>query len=89
MKYNEDQFKLISDMDISHIEFEKIRDVYNGIEDIIFFSELDHTTYSKLLTYLNASEDMPYGTQKARDGDPDEWVYDRLESWHDEELKIL
>ena len=24
-------------------------------------------------------EDMPYGTQKARDGDPDEYIYDKLE----------
>ena len=23
-------------------------------------------------------EDMPYGTQKARTGDPDEWILDRL-----------
>ena len=22
---------------------------------------------------------MPYGTQKARDGDPDEYIYDKLE----------
>jgi hypothetical protein len=25
------------------------------------------------------AEDMPYGTQKARDGDPDEYIYDKLE----------
>ena len=25
-------------------------------------------------------EDMPYGTQKARDGDPDEYIYDALEN---------
>ena len=24
-------------------------------------------------------EEMPYGTQKARDGDPDEYIYDKLE----------
>lgn len=23
-------------------------------------------------------DDMPYGTQKARDGDPYEWIYERL-----------
>ena len=28
--------------------------------------------------YKHFQEDMPYGTQKARDGDPDEWIYDRL-----------
>tara|TARA_R110000824_G_scaffold330874_1_gene517634 strand:- start:50 stop:268 length:219 start_codon:yes stop_codon:yes gene_type:complete len=31
----------------------------------------------ELFTYFQ--EDMPYGTQKARDGDPDEWIMNRLE----------
>ena len=29
--------------------------------------------------YGHFQEQMPYGTQKARDGDPDEFIYDRLE----------
>jgi len=29
--------------------------------------------------YEHFREDMPYGTQKARDGDPDEYIYDKLE----------
>ena len=29
--------------------------------------------------YNHFREDMPYGTQKARDGDPDEFIYDALE----------
>ena len=29
--------------------------------------------------YEHFQEDMPYGTQKARDGDPDEYIYDKLE----------
>ena len=29
--------------------------------------------------YNHFQEDMPYGTQKARDGDPDEYIYDKLE----------
>jgi hypothetical protein len=32
--------------------------------------------YMDLFMYFQ--EDMPYGTQKARDGDPDEWIADRL-----------
>ena len=31
----------------------------------------------ELFTYFQ--EDMPYGTQKARTGDPDEWIMNRLE----------
>jgi hypothetical protein len=30
--------------------------------------------------YMHFQEDMPYGTQKARDGDPDEFIYDKLEN---------
>ena len=29
--------------------------------------------------YKHCQEDMPYGTQKARTGDPDEFIYDALE----------
>ena len=29
--------------------------------------------------YKHFQEEMPYGTQKARDGDPDEFIYDKLE----------
>ena len=29
--------------------------------------------------YNHFQEDMPYGTQKARDGDPDEYIYDALQ----------
>ena len=30
--------------------------------------------------YNHFQEDMPYGTQKARTGDPDEFIYDALEN---------
>jgi hypothetical protein len=30
--------------------------------------------------YMHFQEHMPYGTQKARDGDPDEFIYDKLEN---------
>ena len=29
--------------------------------------------------YSHFQDQMPYGTQKARDGDPDEFIYDALE----------
>jgi len=29
--------------------------------------------------YGHFQDQMPYGTQKARDGDPDEFIYDALE----------
>jgi len=30
--------------------------------------------------YGHFQDQMPYGTQKARDGDPDEFIYDALEN---------
>jgi len=35
--------------------------------------------YSDLFSYYMDSGEMPYGTMKARDGDPEEWILDRLE----------
>ena len=37
--------------------------------------------YEKLYEYFAfESCEMPYGTAKARDGDPEEWIMDKLES---------
>ena len=43
-------------------------------------TEIDDLDDPKLMQDLFEyfQEDMPYGTQKARDGDPDEWIADRL-----------
>ena len=42
---------------------------------------MDHDDlYDDLYSYFADSGDMPYGTQKARDGDPYEWVHDKLDS---------
>jgi hypothetical protein len=37
---------------------------------------LGSSAYEKLFTYF--SDEMPYGIMKARDGDPDLWILDRL-----------
>ena len=36
--------------------------------------------YTALFRYYSESGDMPYGTQKARDGDPHEFIMDRLDA---------
>ena len=43
--------------------------------DIMDFQEL----YQELFSYYADSGEMPYGTMKARDGDPYQWVNDRLD----------
>ncbi len=40
--------------------------------------DLDERLYDALYDYYQ--DDMPYGTKKARDGDPYEWITDRLDS---------
>ena len=40
----------------------------------------DTTSYHKLFVYFTEeSGEMPYGTAKARTGDPEVWILDRLE----------
>ena len=43
--------------------------------------DIDQIDDSELMfdLYGHFQEQMPYGTQKARDGDPDEFIYDALE----------
>ena len=43
--------------------------------------DIDQLDDEKLLLdlYGHFQDQMPYGTQKARDGDPDEFIYDALE----------
>lgn len=42
--------------------------------------ELDDDLYHALFDYWNDAGEIPYGVQKARDGDPYEWVANNLES---------
>ena len=42
--------------------------------------DLDNDLYDALFDYYMDTGDMPYGTAKARDGDPYEWVAQNLES---------
>jgi hypothetical protein len=42
--------------------------------------DLDDDLYHALFDYWNDAGEIPYGTQKARDGDPYEWVAQNLQS---------
>jgi hypothetical protein len=42
-------------------------------------ADLDDNLYDALYDYYANSGEMPYGTMKARDGDPYEWISDRLD----------
>lgn len=49
-----------------------IREVVNGRMDISDCRKHNVTLYEQYMV------EMPYGTAKARDGDPDQWMFDRL-----------
>lgn len=49
------------------------------IADFLASGELSETLYEKAYGYYLALGEMPYGTAKARTGDPYQWISDRLE----------
>jgi hypothetical protein len=51
-------------------------DAVLGGEDLITFGKL----YRELISYYMSNGEMPYGIAKARDGDPQQWIMDRLDS---------
>ena len=59
---------------------------YDTVKEILIKHDVLHKDIDQLDDpilmqdlYMHFQEDMPYGTQKARDGDPDEYIYDKLE----------
>ena len=61
-------------------EYEKVKAIL--IKHDALNMDIDQLDDDKLLfdLYGHFQDQMPYGTQKARDGDPDEFIYDALEN---------
>ena len=64
----------------------KIISEYDEVKKILIKHDVLHKDIDQLDDevlmqdlYTHFQEQMPYGTQKARDGDPDEFIYDALE----------
>ena len=66
-------------MEIQLSEYETVKAIL--IKHGVLHKEIEDLDDPKLMEdlYNHFQEDMPYGTQKARDGDPDEFIYDKLE----------
>ena len=65
----------------------KIYNEYDTVKKIlikhdVLHKDIDQLDDEKLMLdlFMHFQEDMPYGTQKARTGDPDEFIYDALEN---------
>ena len=59
---------------------------YDTVKEILIKHDVLHKDIDQLDDpilmedlYNHFQEDMPYGTQKARTGDPDEFIYDALQ----------
>ena len=59
---------------------------YDTVKEILIKHDVLHKDIDQLDDpilmedlYNHFQEDMPYGTQKARTGDPDEFIYNKLE----------
>ena len=64
----------------------KIYNEYEEVKKILIKHDVLHKDIDQLDDpilmqdlFMHFQEEMPYGTQKARDGDPDEYIYDKLE----------
>ena len=66
-------------MEIQLSEYETVKAIL--IKHNVLNKEIEDLDDPKLMEdlYNHFQEDMPYGTQKARDGDPDEFIYDALQ----------
>ena len=67
---NEDETSAVMDILAKHPEEYKMLKDGNGLGDDL---------YAALFTHFSATGEMPYGTQKARDGDPYQWIEDELD----------
>ena len=60
-------------------EYETVKNIL--IKHDVLHKDIDQLDDTKLMQdlYEHFQENMPYGTQKARTGDPDEFIYDALQ----------
>ena len=60
-------------------EYDTVKEIL--IKHDVLHMDIDQLDDEALMLdlYGHFQEQMPYGTQKARDGDPDEFIYDKLE----------
>ena len=68
--------------DLSDDNLQRMREFLEGDDGHLS----DHDFYELMMDLTDANEDMPYGTQKARDGDPYEWLHDKISELYWDEL---
>ena len=65
--------------EIKKSEYDTVKEIL--IKHDVLHKDIDQLDDPILMEdlYKHFQEEMPYGTQKARTGDPDEYIYDKLE----------
>ena len=60
-------------------EYDEVKKIL--IKHDVLHKDIDQLDGEELMLdlFTHFQEEMPYGTQKARDGDPDEYIYNKLE----------
>jgi hypothetical protein len=60
-------------------EYNEVKKIL-GKNDVTELEQIEYGSevYEDLYDYYANSGEMPYGVMKAREGTPDEWIYDRL-----------
>ena len=60
-------------------EYDTVKEIL--IKHDVLHKDIDQLDGEELMLdlYKHFQEEMPYGTRKARDGDPHEYIYDKLE----------
>jgi hypothetical protein len=60
-------------------EYDTVKNIL--IKHDVLHKDIEDLDDEKLMLdlFMHFQEDMPYGTQKARTGDPDEFIYDALQ----------
>lgn len=56
----------------------------DDIDLFVTTGEIDQVVWEKLFDMFVNTGEMPYGTAKARDGDPYQWITDRLDQEFDQ-----
>ena len=61
-------------------EYEVVKKIL--VKHDVLHKDIDQLDGEELMQdlYMHFQDQMPYGTQKARTGDPDEFIYDALEN---------
>ena len=76
-------------LDAIHAEFKVDDEMANLIADYALTGDDNDKVYAFLYDHFAKNGEMPYGVQKARDGDPATWIGDKVTELFKKEVKAI